>query len=76
MKIHQQWHHICLSLKTEDINSDEVSVTTKLYFDGSEATKGKEIDTIVYIGQVWNTILHYCMIYEPIMSWKHTFFRC
>ena len=48
MKIHQQWHHICLSLKTEDINSDEVSVTTKLYFDGSEATKGKEIDTIVY----------------------------
>ena len=48
MKIHQQWHHICLSLKTEDINSDEVSVTTKLYFDGSEATKGKKIDTIVY----------------------------
>ena len=48
MKIHQQWHHICLSLQTEDINSDEVSVTTKLYFDGSEATKGKEIDTIVY----------------------------
>ena len=39
-RIHQDWHHACLSHKSEPIDSDSVLVTTKLYFDGNEVKKG------------------------------------
>ena len=47
-KIHQEWHHICLTLKTNYVNSDTVHATLKMYYDGSELTKGNEL-TFSYI---------------------------
>ena len=41
IKIHQEWHHICFTLKTVNMNSDEMSVYTKMYLDGSEIDQGK-----------------------------------
>ena len=41
LKIHQKWHHMCLTLKTDYLNSDEVSITTKMYLDGRLVTGGK-----------------------------------
>ena len=41
VKIHQEWHHICFTLKTVDMNSDGMHVYTKLYLDGSEIDQGK-----------------------------------
>ena len=33
-KFHNEWHHACMSLKTEELESDKIKVSTKLYFDG------------------------------------------
>ena len=41
VKIHQEWHHICFTLKTVDMNSDGMHVYTKMYLDGSEIDQGK-----------------------------------
>ena len=41
VKIHQEWHHICFTLKTVDMNSDGMHVYTKLYLDGNEIDQGK-----------------------------------
>ena len=39
-KFHNEWHHACLSLKTEELESDKIKVSTKLYFDGHLQEKG------------------------------------
>ena len=41
---------MCLTLKTDYLNSDEVSITTKMYLDGRLVTGGKQVDfwTILY----------------------------
>ena len=41
VKIHQEWHHICFTLKTVNMNSDGMYVYTKMYLDGSEIDQGK-----------------------------------
>ena len=35
---------MCLTLKTDYLNSDEVSITTKMYLDGRLVTGGKQVD--------------------------------
>ena len=39
-KIHHEWHHVCIVLKTNDIDSDTVNVKHKWYFDGIELSTG------------------------------------
>ena len=40
VKIHDQWHHVCWLFDTEEIDFEEIKVSTKLFFDGNEVTKG------------------------------------
>ena len=40
VKIHNQWHHACWLVDTQGIDSDEIKVTTKTFFDGKEANPG------------------------------------
>ena len=42
VKIHDQWHHACWSVNTEGIESDEITVLKKLFFDGKEISQGDE----------------------------------
>ena len=39
-KFHNEWHHACMSLKTEELESDKIKVSTKLYFDGHLQEEG------------------------------------
>ena len=39
--LHEEWHHTCLTLKTEEMDSNRYRVSTKLYFDGNLAEKGR-----------------------------------
>ena len=40
MRIHNEWHHVCMALKTDDFDMDKFQVTRKFYFDGKEVNKG------------------------------------
>ena len=40
VKIHNQWHHACWLVNAEGVDSDEIRITTKTFFDGKEANKG------------------------------------
>ena len=48
-KIHQKWHHTCLSLKTEFVTQDETHVKTKMYFDGTDVKKGIVVYVSVFL---------------------------
>ena len=41
-KIHQEWRHICLTLKTDYVDADTVHVTLKMFYDGNEITKSNK----------------------------------
>ena len=38
--LHREWNHICMSLKTESMDSDRIRVSTKLYLNGNLVQKG------------------------------------
>ena len=63
LKIHQKWHHMCLTLKTDYLNSDEVSITTKMYLDGRLVTGGKQVDfwTIMNKSRHVDKVLKKCL---------------
>ena len=42
VKIHNQWHHACWLVNTEGIESDQITVLKKLFFDGKEISQGDE----------------------------------
>ena len=77
-KIHQEWHHICLTLNTNYVNSDTVHVTLKMYYDGSELTNSNEL-TFSYIHtytmNIFKKIFMLCSLcmHEPLIL--NVFFR-
>ena len=42
LKIHNEWHHTCFSTKTEELDSETIQITSKIYYDGTELTWGKK----------------------------------
>ena len=40
VKIHDHWHHACWSFETNEIDSDQIEISTKLFFDGIEVNQG------------------------------------
>ena len=40
VRIHDQWHHFCWLFNVNGIDSDQIKVSTNLYFDGKEETQG------------------------------------
>ena len=40
INIHNHWHHTCWLYNTDEIDSKEVKVSTKLFFDGKEVNQG------------------------------------
>ena len=67
VKIHQEWHHICFTLKTVDMNSDGMHVYTKMYLDGSEIDQGK-IPTILFNYESnCDGVAHLSSIFRPYL---------
>ena len=64
VKIHEQWHHVCWLVDTEGIDSNEISVSTKLFFDGKEVDQGKA----TYFSYVECSILISLLLYRHIFS--------
>ena len=42
LKIHNEWHHTCFSLKNEELDSETIQIISKVYYDGTEVTWGKQ----------------------------------
>ena len=40
LNIHKQWHHACWSFEVDEINSEEIKVSTKLFYDGQVVDQG------------------------------------
>ena len=40
ISIHNHWHHACWLFNTDGIDSEEIKVSTKLFFDGKEVNQG------------------------------------
>ena len=40
VKIHNQWHHACWSFETNEIDADQIKISTKLFLDGKEVIQG------------------------------------
>ena len=40
LKIHDHWHHACWLFNTNQIDSDPIKVSTKLFFNGKEVDQG------------------------------------
>ena len=40
IRIHEKWHHICWLFNTDDLNSNQIKVSTKLFLDGKEVYQG------------------------------------
>ena len=40
VKIHQEWHHACLTIKTTQKTYNTMQSDTKLYYDGELVNKG------------------------------------
>lgn len=40
LRIHNQWHHACWLFDTDQIDSETVKVSTKLFFNGKEVDQG------------------------------------
>ena len=40
LRIHKQWHHSCWSFEVDGINSEEIKVSTKLFYDGQVVDQG------------------------------------
>ena len=51
---------MCLTLKTDYLNSDEVSITTKMYLDGRLVTGGKQVDFL--------TIMNKCRHVDKVLK--------
>ena len=42
LKIHNEWHHACFSLKKEELDSEIIKITSKTYYDGTLLTGGMQ----------------------------------
>ena len=40
VRIHDHWHHVCWSVDINEIDSDQIKIDAKLFFDGEEVKKG------------------------------------
>ena len=40
IRIHEKWHHICWLFNTENLNSNQIKVSTKLFLDGKQVYQG------------------------------------
>ena len=69
VQIHNQWHHVCWLVNTEGIDSDEIKVTTKIFFDGREANKG---DALLlnpcYLYSAYRNIIFICTESDQITA--------
>ena len=41
IRIHDMWHHACWLFKTDEINLNEIIVSTKIFLEGQEVNKGR-----------------------------------
>ena len=48
-KVQNEWHHVCLSYKTEIFSSDVVNITSKLYYNGKLVEGGKVFTYLVIL---------------------------
>ena len=40
ISLHNHWHHFCWLFHTDGIDSEEIKLSTKLFFDGNEVNQG------------------------------------
>ena len=41
LRVQDMWHHACWLFKTDEISSNEIKVSTKIFYDGQEVNKGR-----------------------------------
>ena len=58
VKVHDHWHHACWVVETNAIDSDQIKISTKLFFDGKEVNQGES----VIVNQIFT--IKYCNIYS------------
>ena len=66
MKIHQEWHHACLTIKTTQKTYNTMQSDTKLYYDGELVNKG--------IQKIYGTVQVHDLILLPKQSLISVFF--
>ena len=49
VKIHDQWHHFCWLFNADEINKDQIQVSTKLFLNGKQVKQGDfpKIDSFI-----------------------------